>query len=442
MRIIRTSQKEKISILDYNRIAMEMVNIYTGVEHYDIQNIKKISNPTNTKYLNVTHPKNGTQYEYIPSIGYLKFNFKISYSYRDKIINILKQKFKIYVRGFERETVFRYHLEGTSQYTLEEIEEKYVSDEVEFFDIRTTNPNKRTNLTNLHFLWILSITSPMSDYLYEYSGVIQNKESMIESMSCIYIDGAFNPIEEVLTINFPRAVGKLILPNKINVVDHLFYFHVNSNMGFDYTLRNEENINYRTFRYFEKDFNVYSFKEEEHPLLKYYETLFDIEDNKKKPITGAKLMKCIICNKTLTQDHYIMILKKDKTRGVKYCSICTHTQNIKYENMNVFRGFNSTYKSKQDLISELPSDNVKSLFKTLDSCKTTLNILNDTSKLEPYIKHDFIKHIKLELFMIINNSTIGFDINKWGNLLKYLHIFNDGITIFSYKLIYTIGSMD
>lgn len=438
MRIIKSIQPFKLSQIDCDRIAMEMVNIYTGVEHYDIVNIKKISNPTNTKYLTIQ--KNGTEYEYIPANGHITLNYHCKMYDRDSLISLLKRKFTLYVRGLERETTFRYHQDGTGQFTLEEVE----GHRDDFFDIRTSLPNKKTNLSNLNFIWFLTTQDVRLHILYEYPGLIQKKEDLINSISTIYIDMAHDDFEKTITNGFPRAIGKPSLETKINLVDFMFYFAKDSNVGFDFTLA----TCHATIYTFDKPkVYVYTYKKEQHPNLKFYKNW---EEPIKLPKPLDELTKCSQCNGHLLQDHYIIIAVKNPSYGNKICAFCAHTKHD-YTGKMIFRVFEPTFPTKESYMNRLESPNQKKLFKELDTWKTQVKYFSNgydnkpKKKIDNFVKPEFVKlgldklpQISSFITLDLKNGNpnfmyLGICSGAWENIKRILYIFIDGVTLFSYR---------
>lgn len=176
---MRTSIKDHLADRDLVLIAKEMVNIYHGVEYWNIR----------TGQLETTPDKNFMKweietvgYEYIPCRGFIYINSS-DYSASNIIRKKLLQAFNLYNRWGWRETTFVSHIHGSNQFTLEECED-HPGDEMAIVEINS-NAFANKNIKG-KFIWTISQDSRLMQY--SITGKYPKPYLLISAMTTIVVD--------------------------------------------------------------------------------------------------------------------------------------------------------------------------------------------------------------------------------------------------------------
>jgi hypothetical protein len=358
MRVINTITKDITTDADFTLVAKEMVNIYLGVEYYDLSN-PNIINRENPKQKFVwSH--NGTEYEYIPSLGYINIicNKNLTEGEEkaifDKIRNALYDKFKRLLCQDNRISTYKHHCYGTEQFTLEEYEQPKLMHEYNIYDIdeqtcfKIVSKHDKTIDLNYGFIWILNITKTLDDVNFIYGDVKYDPEKYVKDMSSIIFNITHFEPTILQHLRYDATMLKISAPGDVIYFDSEQKLQITELGGIDFEIykllggvpqgylpsksRNTyESNRYHTQLYdFRDDVKVYKWPTNI-TQPKFYivgEHIDEFANDASKKIKACKAKEsgeiCGMCQVELFDDYYIITQKHNTAKAFRACRFCIH----------------------------------------------------------------------------------------------------------------------
>lgn len=432
MRVINTTVKDVVSDNDTLLVAKEMINIYMGANYYDLSkpDAPIVDNPDKSRF-NWIH--NGTEYEYVPSLGYIniivsnKLTDGEQKALFDKIYRSLHEKFKrLLGTGIDnRVSIYKHHKYGAEQFTLEEAEQPKLMHEYNIYDIdeqncfRLVNRNDKILDLNYGFIWILDIIYNMNDTNFIYGDMKYDPDKYIKDMTSIIFNISHYETQILKHLRYDKTMIEIEKPKDIDYFDVPFDISEIGAIDFEiYKLiggvaqgylpsksrSSYESKTYHTRFYdFSNGVNVYKWPGGNPKFHIVGEYVSEFLNDASKKIKACKAKEvgeiCGMCKVELFDDYYIITKKQNLTKAFRACRFCIHHTN------DMIRSINNDYtvfRTRANLTWETILNTKCKDTKVANLLKTIKLALSESGVIYKYELDTFvgIKPTNQQLFLI------------------------------------------